>query len=215
MSKDKATLAQIQEAYGAHSAAILNQLHDRYDEIAKSKPDTAAGTFFERLGDQQKAEAIRDHRLKLANGAREQAKQQYSESMCEYRKKVEERKAEAEAQLYGHGEELSADVLARAALASDDELRNMARIASKTNSASLNASLNASLKQAALSVAADRDMGDALVELFGEEEQELFAEIQQAPPQEVLDRQTHDVGIDAVVPGVNVDQLSPPAKGST
>jgi hypothetical protein len=58
-------------------------------------------------------------------------------------------------------------------------------------------------------------MGDALVELFGEEEQELFAEIQQAPPQEVLDRQTHDVGIDAVVPGVNVDQLSPPAKGST
>ena len=211
MSKDKATLAQIQEAYGAHSAQILNGLHDRYDEIAKSKPDTAAGTFFERLGDQQKAEAIRDHRLKLANGAREQAKQQYSESMREYRKKVEERKAEAEAQLYGHGEELSADVLARAALASDDELRNMARIASKTN----NASLNASLKQAALSVAADREMGDALVELFGEEEQELFAEIQQAPPQEVLDRQPHDVGIDAVVPGVNVDQLSPPAKGST
>jgi hypothetical protein len=207
MSKDKATLAQIQEAYGAHSAAILNQLHDRYDEIAKSKPDTAAGTFFERLSDEQKMATIRDHRLKLANEAREQAKQKYSESVRTYREQVEARKAEAEAQLYGHGQELSADVLARAALASDEELRGMARIASKTN--------NASLKQAALSVAADRGMGDALIEVFGDEDRELYSEIQQGPPREVLDRQTHDVGIDAVVPGVNVDELSPPAKGST
>jgi hypothetical protein len=88
-------------------------------------------------------------------------------------------------------------------------MRNYAtwRIASKTN--------NASLKQAALSVAADRGMGDALLEVFGDEDRALYQEIQQAPPGEVLDRQTDDDGIDAVVPGVNPSQIMPPAKGSS
>jgi hypothetical protein len=163
---------QIQTAYGQHSAGILNRLRDRYDEIAKSKPPTE-GSYFDRLDDTQKQAAIREHRLKLAHEARNEAKAKYAESVREYREKVEERKAEAEAQLFGHGDTLSADVLARAALASDEELRNMARIASKTN--------NASLKQAALSVAADRGMGDALLEVFGDKDRALYQEIQQAP----------------------------------
>ena len=40
-------------------------------------------------------------------------------------------------------------------------------------------------------------------------------EIQQAPPTEVLERQTHDVNIDAVVPDVSPDVIMPPAKGSS
>jgi hypothetical protein len=206
MSEDRATIAQIQQAYGEHSAHILNQLHDRYEEIAKAKPETQ-GSFFDRLDDTQKKAAIREYRLKLANEAREEAKQQYAESVRTYREKVEVRRAEAEAALYGYGEELSADALARAALASDEELRNMARIASKTG--------NASLKQATLSVAADRGMGDALLEVFGDEDRALYQEIQQAPPGEVLARKTDGSGIDSVVPAVNEGQIMPPAKGST
>ena len=197
---------QIQTAYGQHSAGILNRLRDRYDEIAKSKPPTE-GSYFDRLDDTQKQAAIREYRLKLANEARDEAKQQYTEAVREYRERVEQRKTQAEAALYGHGDALSADVLARGALASDEELRNMARIASKTN--------NGSLKQAALSVAADRNMGDALLEVFGDEERALYQEIQQAPPTEVLERQTHDVNIDAVVPDVSPDVIMPPAKGSS
>lgn len=109
--------------------------------------------------------------------------------------------------LFGHGDAIAADVIASAALASEEDLLRLARVASKTG--------NASLKRAALTVGAERNMGDVLVEVFGDEEQELYAEIKSAPPAEVLERQTHNVGIDSVVPGVNVDQLSPPAKGST
>src|ERR671916_1491501 len=116
---------QIQTAYGQHSAGILNRLRDRYDEIAKSKPPTE-GSYFDRLDDTQKQAAIREYRLKLANEARDEAKQQYTEAVREYRERVEQRKTQAEAALYGHGDALSADVLARAALASDEELRNMA-----------------------------------------------------------------------------------------
>jgi hypothetical protein len=202
----KATIPEIQALYGEHAAGILNRLRDQYEEIATAKLETQ-GSFFDRLDDAQKKAAIREYRLKLANEARDEAKQQYTEAVREYRERVEQRKTQAEAALYGHGDALSADVLARAALASDEELRNMARIASKTN--------NASLKQAALSVAADRGMGDALLEVFGDEDRALYQEIQQAPPGEVLDRQTDDDGIDAVVPGVNPSQIMPPAKGSS
>ena len=206
MSEERATIAQIQQAYGERSAHILNQMHDRYEEIAKAKPETQ-GSFFDRPDDAQKAAVIRDHRLELANKARAEAKEKYAESAREYRAKVEARKAEAEAALYGHGDPISADVIASAALASEEELLRLARVASKTG--------NASLKRAALTVAEDRNMGEVLVEVFDEEDKALYAEIKSAPPQEVLDRKTHDVGIDSVVPGVNADQLSPPAKGST
>src|ERR671916_159413 len=146
---------QIQTAYGQHSAGILNRLRDRYDEIAKSKPPTE-GSYFDRLDDTQKQAAIREYRLKLANEARDEAKQQYTEAVREYRERVEQRKTQAEA---------------------------------------------------ALSVAADRNMGDALLEVFGDEERALYQEIQQAPPTEVLERQTHDVNIDAVVPDVSPDVI--------
>jgi hypothetical protein len=65
-----ATIGEIQELYGQHSAGILNRLHDRYDEIARSKPDTSEGTYFERLSDEQKQAAIREQSRALANQAR-------------------------------------------------------------------------------------------------------------------------------------------------
>ena len=83
MSEERATIAQIQQAYGERSAHILNQLHDRYEEIAKAKPETQ-GSFFDRPDDAQKAAVIRDHRLELANKARAEAKEKYAESAREF-----------------------------------------------------------------------------------------------------------------------------------
>jgi hypothetical protein len=202
----KATIPEIQALYGEHAAGILNRLRDQYEEIATAKRETQ-GSFFDRLDAAQKKAAIREYRLKLANEARDEAKQQYTEAVREYRQQIEARKAEASAQLFGHGQELSADVLARVALANDEELRNLVRIAKMTD--------NASLKQATLSVAADRGAGDSLVEVFGDKDRALYQEIQQAPPGEVLERQTDDGGIDSVVPGVDEKQIMPPAKGSS
>ncbi len=201
-----ARISDIQQAHGEHSAAILNRLYSRYDEIAQEKLDPST-PHYRRLTDEQRAAALRDHRLELANKAREEAKQAYTEANNEYRQKLEKRKAEAELALYGHGDPVSADVLAKAALASDQELKNLASIASKTG--------NASLRKAALVAGAERGLGDVLLETFGDEEQALYAEITEAPPPEVLDRITDDVGIDSVVPGVNVNQLMPHASGTT
>jgi len=64
-------------------------------------------------------------------------------------------------------------------------------------------------------VGAERGLGDVLVETFGDEERKLYAEITAAPPAEVLDRQTDEAGIDAVVPRASVFQMSPPANGTT
>lgn len=203
-AEELGSIFQIQETYGQHSAGILNRLRDQYEEISKSKPETQ-GSYFERLTDQQKKAAIREHRLGLANKARDEAKQAYEESVREYRNQVEARKAQASAKLFGHGQELSADVLARVALANDEELRNLARIAKKTN--------NASLKQATLSVGEDRGMGGVLVEVFDDEDKQLYAEVKAAPPEEVLDRQAHN--IDTVVPAVNESQILPAADGSS
>jgi hypothetical protein len=202
----KATISDIQKTYGEHSARILNQLHAEYEEIAKAKPEPE-GTFWDRLNDAQKDQATRDHRLKLASKAREEAKTKYAVAVREYREKLEARKAEAETQLYGHEDPISADVLATATLASDDELKRLANMASKTG--------NASLKRAALVAGAQRGMGDVLIETFGDEERELFSELAAVPPVEVLDRQTDDVGIDSVVPNVSVNQLMPSANGHT
>lgn len=198
-------IQDIQEAYGQQFGRILNGLLDKYPEIAKEKPEAVG--FFDRLSDEQKVVATRDHRLALANEAREKAREDYNAAFAEYRERVESRKAEAETALFGHGDALSADVLARASFASNEELLAMAKVATKTG--------NASLKQATLSVAAERELGDVLVETFSPEEQDLYAEITGAPPKEVLDRQTHAVDTDAVLPSPNLGQLMPPDNGTT
>jgi hypothetical protein len=199
-------ISDIQAKHSEAAASILNGLYRRYDEIAEEKLDESE-PHFGRLDDAQRAAALRDHRLDLATKARREAKYEYTESVREYREKLEARKAEAEAELYGHGDPASADVLARAALASDEELRNLANVASKTN--------NASLKRAALVVGAERGLGDVLVETFGDQERELYAEIQAAPPAEVLARVTHETAIDTVVPKVSERQMAPHANGTT
>jgi hypothetical protein len=125
----------------------------------------------------------------------------------EYRRQIEARKAEAEEQLFGHGDAVAADVIATATLASEEVLMRLARVASKTN--------NASLKRAALTVAEERNMGEVLVEVFDEEDKALYAEIKSAPPAEVLARQTDDGGIDAVVPGVDIGKIMPARDGTS
>jgi hypothetical protein len=111
----KATIPEIQALYGEHAAGILNRLRDQYEEIATAKPETQ-GSFFDRLDDAQKKAAIREYRLKLANEARNEAKAKYTEAVREYRDRVEQRKAQADAELFGHGDAIAADVIASAAL---------------------------------------------------------------------------------------------------
>ena len=62
---------------------------------------------------------------------------------------------------------------------------------------------------------AKRELGEALVEVLSPEERDLLGELQEIPPAEVLERQTDDTGIEAVVPRVSVNQMAPTAKGST
>ncbi len=194
------TISDIQAKHSEAAGKILNDLYRSYDQIAEEKLDERA-PHYARLTDAQRAAALRDHRLQLANEARQQAKTAYSESVHEYREQLEARKAEAEAQLYGHGDDASADLLARAALASDQELTNLAQIASKTG--------NHALRRACLVAGEQRGQAATLVEALAPEERALYAEITEVPPSEVLDRVTADVGIDAVVPNVSVNQLSP------
>jgi len=195
-------ISDIQAKHSEAAASILNGLYRRYDEIAEEKLDDGE-LHFGRLDDAQKAAALRDHRLDLATKARREAKHEYTESVRSYREQLEARKAEAEAELYGHGDDSSADLLARAALASDQELANLAQLASKTG--------NTALRRAALVAGEQRGLASTLAETLDDQARELYAEISDAPPTEVLDRVTGDAAIDAVVPVAGERQLSPPA----
>ncbi len=196
------TISDIQAKHSEAAGKILNDLYRSYDAIAEEKLDERAA-HYSRLTDAQRAAALRDHRLDLANEAREEAKTKYTNAVHEYREQLEARKAEAEAELYGHGDDASADLLARAALATDQELKNLAQLASKTG--------NTALRRAALVAGEQRGLASTLVETLDDQAREIYAEIADAPPSEVLDRVTGDAGIDAVVPSASVNQISPPA----
>lgn len=199
--KTTGTIPEIHQVYGGAAGRIGVELYDRYDAIAKEKLDENT-PLFDRLTDEQRRGATRDHRLKLAEEAYAEKTKQYEKAVPEYHEKLKQRKAEAEAELFGG--EHSAEVLARLATAGEEEVLAAARVAAKTN--------NPQLRRAVLAVASERGLGESLVEVLSDRERDLLRELEDVPPQEVLDRPAN---AELVLPRPDASRLMPPANGTT
>jgi pyruvate/2-oxoacid:ferredoxin oxidoreductase beta subunit len=187
MSEDK-TIGQIREEYGAKAAGILSAYHAELDAIREiRKPE--AGTYLDQLTDEQRMRLLRDQKRERADEAHRRAAREYAAETERYQDDLRARVGHVEGALFGMSSPESAQVLSRAALASEEELGTMLDLAA--------ASGNRQIAKAALVAAEKRGFAGLVVralEAAGPEARELYAEWSERPPEEVLERQREDVG---------------------
>jgi hypothetical protein len=195
------TIQELQEVFGAAASGIATGLHDEYTRISKETLDESS-PLFRHMSDEARAKATREHRETRAQRAYAKAIEDYTKVISERNEKLTQRRRQAEEELYGAGQ--NAEVLARLATGSDDQILAAARVAARTN--------NTELRKAAIATAKERDLGEALVEVLDDNERDLLNELSQAPDKDMLDRVAD---AERVLPGVDVDRLMPPAQGTS
>jgi hypothetical protein len=196
-----ATIQQLQQTFGAAAGRIAEGLHNEYDRISKEKIDERS-PLYHHMSDEARMSATREHREQLARQAYAQATERYTQVIRERNQKLAERKRQAEEQLYGAGQ--NAEVLARLATGTDDQVLAAARVAARTN--------NPELRKAAIATAKERDLGEALAEVLSDKERDLLNELAQAPDAEVMARAADAA---RVLPAVDTARIMPPANGAT
>ncbi len=177
------TIPETEETYGQRASEILRTWYEAQGEIARSS-ETVEGPHASLLTDAQRAAAAREQKAERARAEAESYRR-------EYRELTEERNAAVRARTRSLHKELyaveSADVLSRAALATDAQLGAMTELAATTG--------NAELAKAAFVVAEQRQLGEVMGAYFDRtnpKARELYEEWRAAPTEEVLERRLSD-----------------------
>jgi hypothetical protein len=181
------TIGQIREEYGAKAAGILSAYHAELDRIRELR-DVAEGAYLDQLTDEQRMRLLREQKRERADEAHRRAAREYAAETARYQDDLRARVGYVEGGLFGMSGPESAQVLTRAALASEEELGTMLDLAA--------ASGNRQIAKAALVAAEKRGFAGLVVralEHAGDEARALYAEWRERPPEEVLERQREDI----------------------
>ncbi len=187
----KKTVQQIREEHSARSAAILSRYFEATDEI-RAVRKIEEGPYSDRLTDEQRMTILREGKRERADEAYRRAREDYAAELDRYQEEVRARTGYIKGRLFGMSGPDSAATIARAALASEEELGTMLELGADAG--------NEEVARAALLAAERRGFAGLVVrvlEVAGDEARGLYAEWSDRPPEEMLARQRE--GVDAIV----------------
>lgn len=194
------TIHEIKAEHSAKAGGIMTRYQDEIREI-RDQRTPPEGAYLDRLTDGQRLLLLREQKEQKAAEAHERTVREYGREVERYQAALSERAGALKSRLFGVGD---AGALARAATATDAELRGMLEDASLAGSEDL--------ARAVLVAAHGRGAGDLMARYFDgadPEARELYAEWSDVPPAEILQRQRESVG--RVVQMPDPDSLTPPA----
>ena len=195
------TIEQIRGEYRAEAVRLQNDRSARVDAIAALRRPEGDAYYLDRLDDAQRNQLLMEQKAALADEDRRQLQTEFRAVHETYAKELSERTAFLNRRLFGVEGPESASLLARAALASEDELSSLLDIAAQSG--------NAELGRVAFLTAHRRGLGDLMARYFAEvdpEAQPLYHEVNGAPAPETVQHQLEN--IDAMIPPASADQLA-------
>jgi hypothetical protein len=199
MSKE-ASIQSIRSDYGREQTEIMHEYGNSVDEVASKGSEGVAHRDFMSYG-QVEAIMIEEKQAEIAEHAT-QAREALRAAHERYESRLAERAGAVREQLFGGIE--NTDALTRAALASEEELRELIDMASFTGSKDI--------ARVAFIVSAKRGYGDLVNRYLNEIDgssatRDLYEEWTQIPSAELLDRQREN--LDRLVSVPSRPQLLP------
>ncbi len=188
----------ILEQGGAAASKIVNSYLDELDSL-KQKNTLADGGYKADLTDEQRKQILSREKLEQAQAAHADVKQDYTNHLANTHWALGRRREELREDLYSIG---NPELLVRATLASDEELRNLTAVGAQTGES------GSDLIKACLVAAERREAGDILNTIFQSRPDlgEAYQEWSALPPAEVLERQIENV--DKILPEPTPDRLT-------
>lgn len=179
----KRTIHEIEESFGEKAAGILRVWYETRDEIARSSV-RVEGPHADLLTGAQRAQAAYEQKALRARARAEEYRQEYLELTEEHNHAVRARVRFLRKELYAVE---NAEVLSRAALATDAQLGAMMELAATTG--------NTDLGRAAFVAAEQRRLGEvvaAYLDRANPKARELYEELEAAPSEEGMGRKLAD-----------------------
>ncbi len=195
------TIEEIRREYSEKATALMNARFARTDEIANLRAPGGDPYYMSKMTNEQQRMVLHDQKQELAERNRDELRREFVAAHERYARDVAERTAYLHRRLFGAEGADSAMLLARAATASEDELKDMLGAASQAK--------NSELGKIVFAAAHRRGLGDAMVNYFAEmdpEARELYAEFHEAPSEETIAKQAAD--IDSMIPPASPEQLA-------
>ncbi len=179
------TIQEAEETYAEQAAEAIRGWHAVQDEISQDSV-TVEGPHADMLTDAQRYQAEREQKAARASTEAESYRRAYTELQEERNNAVRARRERVQKDLYSVE---TTDLLARAALATDDQLRSLMDLAATTG--------NSELGRAAFVVAQQRQLDGVLAAYFetNPEAHALYEELQAAPTAETMERRVADAGV--------------------
>jgi hypothetical protein len=201
------SIPQIRQEFTAKLVAAQHARDARIEEITAKRRPEGDGPLLDRLDDAQRAKLLLEQKVAAAEGDRRRLLDELGQEHAAYKAAVQERTGSLREKLFRNEEGEKAELLARLATASQDELGSMLSVAAETG--------NKALGRAVFATAHRRDIPELLVRYFGEIDpsaRDLYGELNEAPTPEVLDRQRGDLAtLIAPVPENVLDGVLRPA----
>ena len=195
------TIAELKNEYSAKAVGLMNARSARVAELASLRTPTGDPYYMDRLDHAQKHQVLLEQKAELAEEDRRRLRQEFEQAHDAYSKAVAERTSVLRERLFAVEGGEKADLLARLATASEDELRQMLDIAGETS--------NRDLSRAVFATAHRRDIPELLVRYFAEIDagaQSLYAEYNDVPSEETVERQRSD--IERMIPPASAETLA-------
>jgi len=179
---DKTTIHEAEAAASEQAAELIRAWHAAQDEIAQA-PVSVEGPHAELLTVEQRAQADREQKAQRAASEADHYRREYTAIQEERNNAVRTRTRSLHKALYAVE---NADLLARAALSTDDQLRSLMDLAATTG--------NTELAKSAFVVAEQRGLDGVLAAYFqaDPEAHALYAELQAAPTEATMERRIAD-----------------------
>lgn len=182
---DKTTIQEAEAVASEQAAELIRQWHATQDEISHT-PASVEGELADLLTPAQRAQAVREQKAARSASEADHYRRQYTELQEERNNAVRDRVRALRKDLYAVE---SADLLSRAALATDDQLRSLMDLAATTG--------NPELAKSAFVVADQRGLDGILAAYFqtNPEAHALYEELQAAPTAETMERRLSDADV--------------------
>jgi hypothetical protein len=177
------TVQEIEEGFGEKANGILRAWYETKDDIARSSA-RVEGPHAELLTDAGRAQAAREQKTEHARAKAEEYRREYRELTQERNDAIRARKRSLHKELFALE---NAEVLSRAALATDAQLGALMELAATTGSADMG--------RAVFAVAEQRQLGEVMNRYFtavAPGMREAHEEYRAAPSEETLERRLTD-----------------------
>ncbi|MDP9479492.1 MAG: hypothetical protein M3R38_28125, partial [Actinomycetota bacterium] len=192
------TIHEIRAEHSAKAGTIMGRYQDEIGEIRSTKT-LPEGAYLDRLTDEQRFQLLREEKAQKAAEAHERTIREYTREVGRYHAALSERTNTLKPRLFGVED---AGALSRAALADEGELSTLLEVATQAG--------NEDLARAVFVAAHHKGAGDLVARYFDgidPEARELYGELSDAPPPELLERQRDSV--ERVVQMPDPDSLTP------